>query len=1164
MTNNIAPSKWNGFRIKTIEVRNFGGYHRSTTRFFLNSDGVVFSGPNGAGKSTALDALRLIFRERPSFNSASAESSSGRNIESYYVGQYASTGRGTRTSKKDAQTLRGVGDEANTMGILVVFENPVGECFTAGRMLYIRANGNREWQNFTSPSELSLDEHFPTWKTAGKVARQLSELGGMLHKTIDDYLVALGESFGFTNQRHALDAFHNFEAAIGVKDMKSVNGFAQDYLLPADNFSKAVDNAVEQIEASYQALREAEETEKQIKMLTDLEAKMKEYKTAGSDILRADDLLDLAALTRKIINRFMQKSVRAAQRNKLSILNGQHAAVQAEILNLEAEKESLDAALNSDEARQADMLRGEQAANTTNIGNRENRLTRMAAIAQSLSVTLDASSEVKWNDVHTKVTAMVAEAEAAAETLRSQKSEHDFKLHEKNAEIQSIKEEIKTLDESGSNLHAHSLRARTAISQAIGVNEEDMPFVCELVRIRKSDEAWEGVANRVLDGVGRQMLVAPDLYGDAVSALNAGKWGGKVVICDTTRNHSSSCSALPSDTLASKLEIKDHRYAGIVDSLLHDNADHRCVNAAQLKTIKGKAVTQEGTIKLQNRAEKNDKNKINDRRNYILAWDTTARKQGLEEVLEELTVEQTSLNDISVQYNAGISKHSERAHNAHQLLGGHEGWADYSNIETASLVTRNKQIKAELANLETGETAALFKRREEVKLRLPIARKENEGMLVQKGSIEGTIESLTATIKDKASKKENRLILETIARRSEKLPFGLEDRRLFRSMLLEETADGPVGLHFAHAPITALATKDYSAMERACNGVELKLRKSRDRISNDATVTVGRMQNLVTRYIGNWPEAGAKLETTITKDDGKDVNYTVFDEWMAALDQKRHDDLPRVMQTLKEEQSDAIEQHITTICSEIESYDERVDEMIDSINALLANIPYDPAHNTRAALQYLETEDEEINTFRARFKAISDTAHNKKRSEITQDMRDLLLPLVDDSSADNQRRRKKILSLAKWKDVYVEELGIEADGELKLRRSFMGKDGASGGQRERLTMLMLGAAQTYGMGGADPSRTATGLQTIVLDEAFLRSSSETAQASTDILSAMGLQVIAATPFEKLGAFRGQASQIITVTSVENQVKTQPTQYQDMFGALPSNVTFEHEEEEIAT
>jgi uncharacterized protein YPO0396 len=318
------------------------------------------------------------------------------------------------------------------------------------------------------------------------------------------------------------------------------------------------------------------------------------------------------------------------------------------------------------------------------------------------------------------------------------------------------------------------------------------------------------------------------------------------------------------------------------------------------------------------------------------------------------------------------------------------------------------------------------------------------------------------------------------------------------------------------------------------------------------------MQNIVNDYLSRWPDEGQRLERGITKADGREINGEVFEDWMKALESKTYHDLPAFKANAAAERDAAVDKHLDAISSEIISYDERVRDMVFSINDLLKDVPYDPAHNTRACLRYDDTADDEINKFRSDLDRIRRSAHTKEPKEVMDALRALLGTVMDNGTIENAGRRKKVMNLANWKDVYVVEQMHNNEGELEDYRTFSGKDGASGGQRERLAMLMLGAAQSYGMGGADPSRTATGLQTIILDEAFLRSSSETAHASTDILSAMGLQVIAATPAEKLGAFRDQVSQIITITTKNHQVKAQPVHCETIFGGRDLDISaFDH-------
>jgi len=1147
------------FRIKTLEILNFGGYHLRPTRLALNSDGVVFSGPNGAGKSTALDALRLIVRDRPRFNSASAETSSGRSVESYYTGTYANLSKGGRTSKKDAQCLRSIGREETFMGLLCVFENGQGDIFTAGRLLFIRANGNRDWQNFTCPGELSLEKDFSKWETGGKRARKLTELGGMLHKSADDYFAALGDHLGFTSPRAAAEAFRAFDEAIGVKDMVSVNGFAQDYLLPGDNFGAAVDNAISSIEANYQSLQEIKDTRDQIELLSQLEKRMEEYTSANAEALKAEDRQHLADLAESISLRMSKRTGLRHAAASLAKTEAAYDVIADELAALGQEKESLDAALNSDEARRARELRAEMGTNLSAIKAREVTFDRMQGIADQLGITLDLATAPAWDKSGADIEAIRVKSAAAADDLRDEKSTHSISVHLKKEELSKLDEEIKLLDDSGSNLQKHLINARTKIAEAIGRSDEELPFVSELIRIRSGEEAWEGVANRVLDGHGRDILVDPADFGDAIKALNGTYWGGKVVLREARAGGKStggtlgflkgkpaagtSFADLPSDALASKLEVKEHAYSGVVEDLLAKAADHRCVSDEQIGSVKGKAVTRSGTVKNGARAEKDDKSKVNDRRHFILGWDTRDRKAALVDARAVQAAELAKLLDVEQQYNAGIRAHSSKADAAQKLVSGHDGWPAFASIEVKSLESRNRNIKVELAQLESAEVEELNTRLADVKAQIGEKEKEKERIVQSKGGYIRTKETFERDLQDLRTHALSTLRSGPSEGRIARMT--LEHRQYFRTRLAEEA--GLTKEERARA-FTLYAQANTVAGDRAWSRVKQYLARSLSSCSGKIGTAGSHIQSLANSYLMQWPNEGQNLERGITRNDGREINYAVYETWLAVLERKRYDDLPRCEARVAEERDSAVEMHIEAIGAEINDYADRVEDMLTSINALLVNVTYDPAHDTRATLRYEETEDPEIVRFKGRFDAIARTAHNKEPEEVMSALRELLTPLMDNGMEANSKLRRKILRLANWKDVYVVEQGFDTNGDLQDKRSFIGKDGASGGQRERLTMLLLGAAQSYGMGGADPTRTTSGLQTIVLDEAFLRSSSETAQASTDILSAMGLQVIAATPAEKLSAFQGQAAQIITITSVQNQVKAQPTRCEDMFGA----------------
>jgi len=86
-------------------------------------------------------------------------------------------------------------------------------------------------------------------------------------------------------------------------------------------------------------------------------------------------------------------------------------------------------------------------------------------------------------------------------------------------------------------------------------------------------------------------------------------------------------------------------------------------------------------------------------------------------------------------------------------------------------------------------------------------------------------------------------------------------------------------------------------------------------------------------------------------------------------------------------------------------------------------------------------------------------------------------------------------------------------------------------------------AQAFGC--HDRARQAAASHLIVLDEAFMRSSEEIAAAAIEILSVMGLQVLAATPFSKLIAFRHNARQVFTITKKDVVSRGKPMLYAEV-------------------
>ena len=85
-------------------------------------------------------------------------------------------------------------------------------------------------------------------------------------------------------------------------------------------------------------------------------------------------------------------------------------------------------------------------------------------------------------------------------------------------EIKLQKQEIESLQKRSNQLPSGILDIRNQLVRHLGIREEEIPFVGELLKVRSEDKEWEGALERLLHGFGISMLV-PDRYYHLVSDL---------------------------------------------------------------------------------------------------------------------------------------------------------------------------------------------------------------------------------------------------------------------------------------------------------------------------------------------------------------------------------------------------------------------------------------------------------------------------------------------------------------------------------------------------------------------------------------------------------------------------------------------------------------------
>jgi uncharacterized protein YPO0396 len=162
---------------------------------------------------------------------------------------------------------------------------------------------------------------------------------------------------------------------------------------------------------------------------------------------------------------------------------------------------------------------------------------------------------------------------------------------------QQLIAEINNLRSRRSNIDARQIKLRTDICDALGLHEEHLPFVGELLAVREEEKVWEGAAERLLHGFGLSILVADEHYAQVAQWVENNHLRGRLSYFRVTAGmHHTALSPLPG-AISEKLQIKPDTvwYDWLERRLQQFN--HICCETLEQFRRESKAITRSGQIK---------------------------------------------------------------------------------------------------------------------------------------------------------------------------------------------------------------------------------------------------------------------------------------------------------------------------------------------------------------------------------------------------------------------------------------------------------------------------------------------------------------------------------------------------------------------------------------
>lgn len=1032
-------------------------------------------GPTGSGKTTLVDALMTLLCASPRYNLASTGGhESDRDLVSYVRG---ASGQGNDSGDHIARAGRcttgvaarlvrqgAAGQETVWLGALLWFD---GSSQSASDM-------QKRWF-FAQGAQHSLDlwleeQHSGGAKALTRLAKDTEGLQMFSSKA--PYLAKLHSFFEV-----GPNAFTLLNRAAGLKQLNSIDEIFRELVLDDhsafDDAQKVVDGFAEL--ASIHADLELANAQ-WVSLLPLRELATREQQ-------QAQHLSHLQTLQQQLPHWFAAQGVQWWGQ-RIAQLEAQMAERTTQ---LQAAQQHVDAARKREQdlhgqylqagGANIDVLRENVDHARKELARIEGNLAQYQTLVHNLGLGKNASAndlarhQTQAHAAMEQIDAEQAALQAQAEHAIAQAHNAHTRLRETQAEYDAVRQR------PGSNLPMEFQRFRAELADHLGLPETDLPFAAELVEVRQAEQAWRGAIERALGSHRLRILVPQAVMHTALQWINQRHNRLHVRLLEV-RDATPATFLL--DGFARKLNLKPATPAAHLNTLrqLLSNLDRHCVPDVQTLERTPHAMTAQGLMSSQSgHFDKQDQKRLD--QDWMTGFDNRDRLAHLLQKKELLALDHQALEAQKTQ-----TLHAQRRAQEQRQL-----WAALQALRTEDLDTTAAQTQ--LQHKEQQLQALLHPDSGTAQ-----AQQRWEAAQTHTRAAEGQLRDLqTAQTQD-----------ETLRAAAQK-QHGAYQARSTDTFAID--ADFAAQLARAGHRLPPLDGDNLEAQERdAGTAVQAK--------TTEASKKLGTLHQEIVRQMGK-----AKSEDRgALADHAQEVD--ALPHYLQRLQVLEEEALPHKRQRFQEYLNNTSQQGVDTLLNGIAAQVADIEERIAQLNHTLQRVDFQPG-------RYLQLEPravvhqslQELNRAQAQLRTES------LRDDGGQSHYRALRAIVEMLQTHASNRRSKAAQAlldARYRLQFAVLVLDRASGQMLERRT--GSQGGSGGEKEIIASYVLTASLSYALCPDGASRPVFG--TIVLDEAFSKSSQAVAARIIQALREFGLHALFVTPNKEVRLLRNHTRSAVVV------------------------------------
>ncbi|HEV7379442.1 MAG TPA: ATP-binding protein, partial [Dyadobacter sp.] len=660
-----------GFRLQYLEVLNWGTFNKVRWQIQPNGQNALLTGDIGSGKSTLVDALTclLVPHNKIVFNKAAGAEGKERNLLSYVRGEYKKEKEEiTKAAKK--VYLR-PDDNTYTVVIGNFYNQGYDEVVCLAQFFWIGKDGKVEKLLIISTTPLTIKRHFQNFTDINDLRKKLRNTEGtqLFNDNFSQYSEQFRRLFGMNSDK-AIDLFYQ---TVSMKSVSSLTDFVREQMLERTDVKEqilALLKRFDDLNKAHAAVVHAREQHNILKPLTEA---CIEYGKVTSEIENIEAMLEVMPIWFAEKKWGLLEHAIEETKSELEKTIQQQRLIVQELEDMEGRRQTIIQDIANNGGKRIEQIAGEIKRHEQDKITKQKEFNDYERLAlQSGLKDVQDESEFQAN---IKMANELDEQCGHLEIqLREQRDNQVSELRKQETDYNVEFKELESLKSRKTQIPAWLVGFRLQLCYDLRIDESDLPFAGELLKVNESETSWEGAVEKLLHDVGISLLVPKNHYRSVSNYVNnnplksADGRGIKLTYLEADiLNNNRSNKVLDQDSIVYKVDIKpDTHFYDWLENYIHRSfGDYICTDVAGLQHVPF-GITQQGLIKSGRiRHTKDDRKRIDDRRNYVLGWSNAEKINALEVSIEKLEHQIEELNSGLKDIEGKEKKNKDKK----QLLG---------------------------------------------------------------------------------------------------------------------------------------------------------------------------------------------------------------------------------------------------------------------------------------------------------------------------------------------------------------------------------------------------------------------------------------------------------------------------------------------------------------